>query len=123
MSFTPSDQFNERWQSSPTALKSVIHQELEDIKVLLTPKTTLADFAFSTPDLHQTLHQIQTVHLEAVKQKIKQQKQQRLEELLPVLEKRLEQRMNELVIERLIGLDDELQAWLKSAIEEALEDI
>lgn len=123
MSFNPSDHFNERWQSSPASLKNIVYQELDDIQKLLEPKTVLQDFCFATPDLHQTLYHMHAIHLESVKQKIKEQKQKHLEDILPILEKRLEQKMNALVMERLMGLDDELQIWLKAAIEEALEDI
>lgn len=123
MSFTPSEHFNERWLQSPDVIKQTILDELDDIKKLLDPKTAFANFCFSTPDLHQTLHQMQAIHLEAIRQETKKRKQQHLQEILPVLEKRLEQKTNELVMERLAGLDSQLQEWLKDAIEQALEDI
>lgn len=120
MTFTPSEKFGERWLNSPKAMKQTIFAELNDIITLLQDDTRLDQFEFQTPDLHATLSHLQTAHLETLTTMTQKLRQERADALLPILEQQLEQRLQQKISERLAGLDDELKAWIKQAIQEEL---
>lgn len=119
MSFTPSSKFSERWLSSPSAMREVIHGELSDIINLLDNKTNLYQFEFNSPNLHQTLYHLQTAHLDTLHQIKKQQLAEKANAMIPKLEVQLDEKLTE----RLDDLSDELKAWIRQAIKDELNQL
>lgn len=117
MSFTPSDKFNERWLQSPDAMKQAIHNELDDIILLLQDGTVAKTFEFTTPDLDAKLEHLQIAHLDTLKQLAKKLKAQKANDLIPELEKRLDDKLTG----ELAELSDELKRWIRQVIQEELE--
>lgn len=119
MSFTPSDNFNERWLQSPDAMKKAIHDELDDIMLLLQDDTPARDFEFTTPNLHAKLEHLQIAHLDTLKQLAKKIKAQKADELIP----RLEQTLQAKLADETALLSDNLKLWLRQLIKEELDKL
>lgn len=119
MSFTPSEQFAKRWLNSPTAMKTAIYNELDDIIKLLQDDTDVNTFEFTTERLSQKLHDLQTAHLQTLKQLAKQLKEQKMQELLPVLHNHIDHQLSE----QMAVLSDELKIWLKQMVKEELDKL
>lgn len=119
MSFTPSEQFAKRWLNSPTAMKTAIYNELDDIIKLLQDDTDVNTFEFTTERLSQKLHDLQTAHLQTLKQLAKKFKEQKMQELLPILHNRIDDQLSE----QITMLSDELKIWLKQMIKEELDKL
>lgn len=117
MSFTPSEQFNQRWLDSPLAMKQAIYDELDDIVQLLQDDTELDDFRFTTEDLAGKLTHLQTAHLQTLRRLAHQRKIERADALVPVLEKTIDDKLTE----QLAVLSDELKQWIRQAIQDELD--
>lgn len=116
MTFTPSDQFNERWLATPQAMKQAIYDELDDIIALLQNDSKLEGFHFRNLDLNDKLHHLHIAHLETLKTLHQKQRQERVDALLPILEAKIEQKLHDKVNERLVGLDKELKLWIAQVV-------
>lgn len=119
MSFTPSEQFAKRWLNSPTAMKTAIYNELDDIIKLLQDDTDVNTFEFTTEQLSDKLHDLQTAHLQTLKQLAKKLKEQKMQELLPILHNRIDDQLSE----QITMLSDELKIWLQQMIKEELDKL
>lgn len=117
--FQPSENFEARWLDSPIAMKQAIHDELDDIMLLLQESTKVNDFKFTTPDLHAKLEHLQIAHLDTLKQLAKKIKAQKAEALIPHLEKRLDDRLTN----DLDTLSGELRDWIRIIIKEELDQL
>lgn len=120
MSFSLSAQFPERWIESPDALKKAIYDDLDDLVLLLDEQTRLDTFVFQTPDLNQTLHALQTAHLQTLHTLAQKRHKECISQIQPKLEQELESKLREKLSEKMLSLDHELRQWLKQAIIETL---
>lgn len=118
MSFTPSDNFEQRWLDSPVAMKQAIHDELDDIIKLLDDDTRVDGFEFAHPDLASKLTHLQTAHLESIQKLAQKLKAERAEALIPALE----QRLDDMLVSRMDSLSSELKAWIRQVIQEELNN-
>lgn len=115
-SFSPSEQFEQRWLGSPMAMRKAIQGELSDIIVLLDEKTDLNTFNFQTPDLHTALYHLQTAHLDTLHQIRRQERAEQAQMLIP----KFEQKIQEALDARIGSLSDELRAWIRESIKDEL---
>lgn len=115
-SFSPSEQFEQRWLGSPVAMRKAIENELSDIIALLDENTDLNTFAFQTPDLHTALYHLQTAHLDTLRQIRRQERSEQAQMLIPKFEQKIQEALND----RLGGLSEELRIWIRESIKDEL---
>lgn len=143
MSFSPSPQFSKRWHVIPADIKSVFHQELDDIIDMLHSTTPAHSFEFTYGNFGQTLAELFLLHkndtptptrlihnLENSSTLFEQSEKPNAERLHPddlaKLEERISQKLqsqiDDFLGEHMIQLSEDLKVWLKTAIKNELAE-
>ncbi|UNU73817.1 hypothetical protein LU293_02650 [Moraxella nasovis] len=130
--FSPSLQFQKRWQAAPAQVKDMFHQELDDIIDMLKGDTLAKDYRFRHGNFADTIEPLLTKHQENLSTStstvlqnpeslsLTDDKSPINEHELELMEERIIAKLNnqldEFVIEHIDQLSDELRSWLKTAV-------